>query len=207
MRTPLPVCLGLVTTLAACGTGGADSGGLDSPQVQEALDGVTPDAVETHIRVLADDSLAGRAPGTQGYADASAYVEGVFEDLDLEPMGDDGTYRQAVPLRHSTVDVGGSALSITGPAGVRQFAYMDDYYLGADLLGEDRQVVDAPLAFVGYGVSAPDLGYDDYAGVDVDGKVVVWLSGAPASFPSNERAYYSSGATKEAEAVARGAVG
>ena len=49
---------------------------------------------------------------------------------------------------------------------------------------------------VGFGVSAPDLGYDDYADADVDGKVVMYLSGAPAAFPSNERAYYSLGATK-----------
>ena len=67
---------------------------------------------------------------------------------------------------------------------------------------------DAPVAFVGYGVSAPALGYDDYgAGVDVKGKVVAYLSGAPAMLPSNERAYYSSGAVKEAEAARRGAIG
>ena len=67
---------------------------------------------------------------------------------------------------------------------------------------------DAPVVFVGYGVSAPALGYDDYGtGVDVKGKVVAYLSGAPAKLPSNERAYYSSGAVKEAEAVKRGAIG
>ena len=64
------------------------------------------------------------------------------------------------------------------------------------------------MAFVGYGVSAPALGYDDYgAGLDVKGKVVAYLSGAPAMLPSNERAYYSSGAVKDAEAVKRGAIG
>ena len=62
--------------------------------------------------------------------------------------------------------------------------------------------------FVGYGVSAGALGYDDYGtGADVKGKVVAYLSGAPAMLPSNERAYYSSGAVKEAEAIARGAIG
>ena len=65
------------------------------------------------------------------------------------------------------------------------------------------------MVFVGYGVSAPTLGYDDYAAgeVDVKGKVVAYLSGAPAMLPSNERAYYSSGAVKEAEAAKRGAIG
>ena len=207
MRSLAPVFIVGVATLGACTGADHEPGDLNAPQVQAALDGVRPEAIEGHIRVLAHDSLAGRGPGTPGYAGASAYVEGVLSDLGLEPAGDDGSYRQAVPLRHSTVDIEGSALSVRGPGGVRDFVYMEDYYLGADLLQEDREVMDVPLVFVGYGVSAPDLGYDDYADMDVSGKVVVWLSGAPASFPSNERAYYSSGATKEAEAVARGAVG
>ena len=66
---------------------------------------------------------------------------------------------------------------------------------------------EAAVAFVGYGVSAPGLGYDDYADIDVEGKIVAYLTGAPPAFPSNERAYYSSGATKQSEAIARGAVG
>ena len=65
----------------------------------------------------------------------------------------------------------------------------------------------ANVAFVGYGVSAPALGYDDYADIDVEGKIVAYLTGAPSAFPSNERAYYSSGGTKAAEALDRGAMG
>ena len=73
---------------------------------------------------------------------------------------------------------------------------------------EDVSLDPAPVVFVGYGVHAPAHGYDDYAaGVDVKGKVVAYLSGAPAKLPSNERAYYSSGTVKDAEAVKRGAVG
>jgi Zn-dependent M28 family amino/carboxypeptidase len=83
-----------------------------------------------------------------------------------------------------------------------------DYLLGADRLRDSVAIEDAPVVFVGFGVSAPALGYDDYgAGVSVEGKVVAYLSGAPALLPSNERAYYSSAVAKEAEAVRRGAIG
>jgi Zn-dependent M28 family amino/carboxypeptidase len=80
--------------------------------------------------------------------------------------------------------------------------------LSADPLRDEVRIDDAPIVFVGYGVSAPALGYDDYGtGIEVKDKVVAFLSGAPAMLPSNERAYYSSGAVKEAEAIARGAIG
>jgi hypothetical protein len=85
--------------------------------------------------------------------------------------------------------------------------YDVDYYLGADPLRESVEISEAPVVFVGFGVRAPGLGYDGYTDIDVEGKVVMFLSGGPAAFPSNERAYYSSGATKSAEAISRGAIG
>jgi Zn-dependent M28 family amino/carboxypeptidase len=100
-----------------------------------------------------------------------------------------------------------SSMSIATTSGSSTLTYDLDYYLSADPLREEVAIDDAPVVFVGFGVSAPDLGYDDYGDIDVEGKVVAWLSGAPAAFPSNERAYYSSGATKQAEAIARGAIG
>jgi len=199
--------------LSAC-SGAADSVSgrvepvdLGRPDVEAALDAVSPGLIEGHMSVLADDSLAGRGPGTAGYEGAAAYAERTLRSLGLEPAGEDGTYRQSVPLRRSTVIERESSLSITGPDGIHTLAYDQDYYLGADPLRETVALEDVPVAFVGFGVSAPDLGYDDYADLDVQGKVVAWLSGAPPAFPSNERAYYSSGATKTAEAIARGAIG
>ena len=99
-------------------------------------------------------------------------------------------------------------MKVRAAAGTKTLVYGKDYLLGADPLREQVSVEDAPVVFVGYGVSAATLGYDDYGtGVDVTGKVVAYLSGAPAVLPSNERAYYSSGAVKEAEAIKRGAIG
>ena len=205
----LPAVL-VATTLAACSAVGdapAGSLDLDAPEVGAALGVITPEAVSRHMSVLADDSLAGRGPGSPGFAGAAGYAENQLRGLGLEPAGESGTYRQAVPLRHSTVVEGESSMSVWTAEGTSDLLYDLDFYLGADPLRGEVEITDAPVAFVGFGVSAPALGYDDYADVDVQGKVVMFLSGAPASFPSNERAYYSSGATKTDEALRRGAIG
>jgi Zn-dependent M28 family amino/carboxypeptidase len=180
---------------------------LDDPGVAAALAAIRPEAIERHVQVLAHDSLEGRAPGTRGFEGAARYAEEQLRALGLQPAGVDGGWRQPVPLRESMVVESSSAMSVTGPGGTRALGYDVDYYLSPDPLRERVELADVPVVFVGYGVSAPGLSYDDYAGIDVQGKVVAFLSGAPAAFPSNERAYYSSGATKQAEAAERGAVG
>ena len=206
----LVTSVGCAAILTCCG-GPAESGGasvdLDAPEVAAAMAAVTPTAIEHHMRVLADDSMLGRAPGTRGFEEAASYAEGVLRDLGLQPAGENGGYRQAVPLRHSTVVDPESRMSVHTPDGTRELVYDVDYYLGADPLRPSVELKNAPVVFVGYGVSAPGLGYDDYADTDVTGKVVLFLNGAPSSFPSDERAYYSSGATKTSEALSRGAVG
>jgi len=180
---------------------------LDTPSVEAALGEIRPEAIDHHIRVLADDSLEGRAPGTRGFSGAAQYVETSLSALGLDPAGIDGTYQQPVPLRESLVIEEESGMRISAPSGVEELEYGVDFYLSPDPLRETVSVSEAAIAFVGYGVSAPGLGYDDYANIDVEGKIVAYLTGAPPAFPSNERAYYSSGATKQSEAVARGAVG
>ena len=180
---------------------------LDTPSVEAALGEIRPEAIDHHIRVLADDSLEGRAPGTRGFSGAAQYVETSLSALGLDPAGIDGTYQQPVPLRESLVIEEGSSMRISSPSGVEELEYGADFYLSPDPLRETVSVSEAAVAFVGYGVSAPGLGYDDYADIDVEGKIVAYLTGAPPAFPSNERAYYSSGATKQSEAIARGAVG
>ena len=180
---------------------------LDTPSVEAALGEIRPEAIDHHIRVLADDSLEGRAPGTRGFSGAAQYVETSLSTLGLDPAGIDGTYQQPVPLRESLVIEEASGMRISSPSGVEELGYGVDFYLSPDPLRETVTVSEAAVAFVGYGVSAPGLGYDDYANIDVEGKIVAYLTGAPPAFPSNERAYYSSGATKQSEAIARGAVG
>jgi Zn-dependent M28 family amino/carboxypeptidase len=202
----------LVALLSACGGSppapapAVDA--LDAPDIATALKGFQGSQIKQHMGVLADDALEGRGLGTAGYESALQYVEKTVTSYGLAPAGEDGSFRQRVPLRNSAVVESGSAMKVRSAAGTKTLVYAVDYMLGADPKRAQVSIEDAPVAFVGYGVSAPALGYDDYGSrVDVKGKVVAFLSGAPAMLPSNERAYYSSGAAKEAEALKRGAIG
>ena len=181
---------------------------IDTPAIDAALKGISADRIKQHMTVLAGDEMEGRGLGSAGYESALRYVEKALTDDGLAPSGENGGFRQRVPLRNSVVVQKASSFAVTAKSGTRTLAYARDYLLSADQLREDVSLENAPVVFVGYGVSAPAQGYDDYgSGIDVKGKVVAYLSGAPAKLPSNERAYYSSGTVKDAEAVKRGAVG
>ena len=158
------------------------------------------------MRFLADDRLEGRGTGSRGHELAAAYVAAQFEALGLETAGDSGSYFQRVPFRFAQVIGSECRLSLFAEGREHRLVYTDDYVMGGDYARETSEV-DAPLAFVGFGVTAPELRYDDYATVDVRGKVVVMLSGAPPTFPHDQRAYYSSSTVKQDNAVAHGAVG
>ena len=210
MRAVLEVALAAI--MSACAgssptpSPAADS--LDGPELVSALASIHGSQIKQHMSVLADDRLEGRGLGSAGYDAALAYVETTLKSYGLQPAGQHGGFRQRVPLRNSIVTDGASSMTVRLGAKTRTLTYGKDYLLGADLLRSDVRIADAPVVFVGYGVSAPTLGYDDYAaGIDVKGKVVAYLSGAPAMLPSNERAYYSSGTVKEADAAKRGAIG
>ena len=163
---------------------------LDTPEIAAALKGMSGDRIKQHMTVLAGDELEGRGLGSAGYEGALRYVETTLTSQGLAPAGENGGFRQRVPLRNSVVVQKASSMVVTSPSGKRTLTYGKDYLLSADPLREDASLADAPVVFVGYGVSAPGLGYDDYAaGVDLKGKVVAYLSGAPAKLPSNARAY------------------
>ncbi|MFN8060433.1 MAG: M28 family peptidase [Vicinamibacterales bacterium] len=181
---------------------------LDSPEIANALQGIQADRIRQHMMVLADDKLDGRGLGSPEYDQALQYVQNEVASYGLTPAGEARGFRQRVPLRNSVVVEKTSSMTVQVSTGRKTLTYGKDYLLSADPLRDEVAIDDVPVVFVGFGVSAPALGYDDYrAGVDVTGKVVAFLSGAPAMLPSNERAYYSSGAVKEAEALRRGAIG
>lgn len=162
------------------------------------------DNMRAHMTFLADDLMQGRMPGTPGYDIAANYVAAQFALLHVKPAGENGTYLQKTPLvSYRPAEQGAISLIGNGRPAVLKFGV--DYRPSADPLG--RQVrLTAPLVFVGYGVVAPEKGRDDYEGLDVKGKIVVLLAGAPKSFQSEERAYYA-GRIKRLEAAKRGAVG
>lgn len=138
--------------------------------------------LENDVRVLADDAMQGREAGTPGYQMAADYVAGRFEALGLQGGGDDGTYFQNFSLvRHS--QAADSRLAIVDTAGRSIKAGFGVDFVGGGMAsagGEDgRGTVDAPLVFVGYGLDMPELGHASFDGVDLTGKVALWVFDMP----------------------------
>ena len=176
-------------------------------ELEEALESIAPEEIRAHMSFLADDLLEGRDTGTRGYALAARYVASQLESMGLAPAGDDGTYSQAVPLRRASLEENGSRLAIVEEGGrTLELTSGEDYLLFPSFEAGEREAR-AQLVFAGYGISAPELGWDDFAGIDVSGKILVAISGAPPSFGSTERAFYSSRDNKAEAALKKGAVG
>lgn len=166
----------------------------------------SPEAIKAHMTFLADDAMEGREAGTRGYDIAANYVAAQYALLGVKPAGDKGTYMQRVPLLAFRPAGEGSA-TLTGADGVAApLKYGEDYLPNAQAQAADL-TVEAPLVFVGYGIVDGTRGRDDYAGLDVKGKIVVMLTGAPTAIQTEERAHLSSPNTKRAEAAKRGAIG
>lgn len=161
-------------------------------------------ALKSHIMFLASDQLRGRDAGSPEYDIAAQYVASQFYAQGLRPAGDDGSYLQKVPLiSYKPADKGSMAITARGgqPASL---VFGEDYVPAANPAKLDYSVT-APVVFVGQGIVG--LGRDDYKGINVKGKIVAFFGGAPSSFPAEERAHFSSAATKAEIAMKRGAVG
>jgi len=176
------------------------------PEVQQAFLRFSKPALRAHMEFLADDLLEGRGTGTRGQMLAAKYVATQFESYGLEPAGTGGTYFQSVPFREITVVPSACAFSIGEKGHLSFLKWGQDFVMSGNPLEPDASV-EAGTVFVGYGVVASKRGYDDYAGVDGKGKIVVLLAGAPPTFPAEERAHFASGREKAREAAGHGAVG
>jgi hypothetical protein len=184
----------------------------DRAAVEAATRTIRPEQIRAHIRFLADSLLQGRAPETPGYNVAAHYVASELEGMGVHP-GVSGSWYQPVPLQKAVTKPSASSLTLTVAGKEQKLVDAKDYILStwfaspAEGDSKAESDVSAPVVFVGFGVTAPDQKYDDYAGVDVHGKLVLTIYGAPSAFPSTERAYYSDGVVKAKNAVAHGAVG
>lgn len=178
----------------------------DDAPPESALAVIRPETIRAHMHFLADDLLEGRAPGTRGYDLAARYVAAQFEALGLEPAGSEGSYYQPVPLRRIRLIPEQSGVELVRGDERRELEPFEQFVMFGHVTHLESQV-EAPLVFAGYGVTAPELDYDDYGPTDVSGRIVVLLPGAPPRFPSAERAHFSSIELKQANAARRGAVG
>ena len=169
------------------------------------LDEITRDSIYAHLEFLADDALEGRQTGSPGHAEAAQYVADRFAEFGLEPGGSDGWY-QPVPLQSYHIDNDSPVFIVHRNSDDTALVYRDDYTMRGDRVRDDT-TVRAEVVYIGYGVHAPEFGYSDYEGIDLEGKIVAAFRGGPAALPGEERAYHASTRTKITAAVARGAVG
>ncbi|MFD2514961.1 M28 family peptidase [Pontibacter locisalis] len=174
-------------------------------RVAKALNKVEPEDIKAHITYLADDRLMGRKPGTEGYQMAVDYVIDQYQKLGVKPAGENGTYLQTVLLRKAVTD--NATMIATDTSGIeRELMFGHDFTVYPN--PKDKQAsVEAPLVFAGYGISAPDMNYDNYADIDAKGKIVLVLRGAPATFPNTVASYSMDYQTILKTAAEHGAVG
>lgn len=177
-----------------------------APTISDVSATADENRLRAHLRFLSDDLLEGRDTGTDGHEVASLYIATELEKYGLIPAGDNESYMQRVTFRQAYLDQTSPKMTITGGNEEIQLDYPADYLAGVNMTSEAYEV-SAPLVFAGYGIVAPEMSHDDYASLDVNGKIVVVLSGKPKRFPSEEGAHWGSSSQKKQHAADKGAVG
>ena len=169
----------LLILLAAC----AGTDAVDRAELEPALGSITSESMLANIRTLASDQFEGRAPGTPGEDSTVAFLTAQFKALGLAPGNPDGSYVQGVELigytgsSTATVRVGGSAVAMRPN---------EDFVAVSRHDTSEVNVANSEIVFVGYGVEAPEYGWDDYKGIDVRGKTVLIMVGDPPILNAND---------------------
>lgn len=141
-----------------------------------------------HVATLASDQMEGRLTGSQGYEEATRYVADQFRRFGLEPAGANG-YFQPVAYEVQTIQTEQSSAALRNAAGQsHSLAIGDDIVLNAGS-EQPARIDPTQMVFIGYGLHLPEIGIDDFAGVDLQGKIAVFLAGAPAGIPGPLQAY------------------
>ena len=163
--------------------------------------------IEADVRFLADDLLEGREAGTRGFDLAALYVAAQYRLIGLEPGG---RRRHVLPARAAWCAACASARARASPSpatDARRSSPSRPSSCRSINFTAGAAAVTAPMVFVGQAVHAPELQHDDFAGVEVRGKIAVALNNAPARFPVDQRAFHASTTEKLRELERRGAVG
>jgi Zn-dependent M28 family amino/carboxypeptidase len=158
----------------------------------------------SHVQFLADDSLEGRDVGSPGFEKAAAYMADQFRAAGLQPAGVDG-YRQAMDFDVVRIDETRCSLDLLRDGKTEPIKLGDDATLGVNSHAAEN--VEAAAFFVGYGLTVPELNYDDLAGQDVKGKIVVFVTGGPADMPGPIKAHFQSGEERRKELLKAGVIG
>ncbi|WOI54181.1 M28 family metallopeptidase [Parvularcula sp. LCG005] len=178
--------------------------GIALPAIEEA-------GLREHLSVLASDEFEGRAPATKGGKKTREYLIAEMKRIGLEPANGD-SYEQPVGLVEQTMIPQQSSLSLTKPDGSTwPLTYRQDAVYWSKQVKQDISIEDSELVFVGFGVVAPEYGWNDYEGLDVEGKTVVMLVNDPGFYLEDElfngrsMTYYGRWTYKYEEAARQGA--
>jgi len=190
------------------------------PAVKAAEASIDGQKIRAHVRFLSDDLLEGRGPGLRGSELAAKYIATEFALYGLKPGGDDGTYLQQINFVGMNAIPAKTTFSLVPKkpeGGMSIDLYSFDLKYGDDYTVSNRTLtpvvdIDAPIVFVGYGVDAPEFQWNDYAGIDVKGKVILCIVGDPPSddpkfFGGKALTYYGRWTYKFEQAARMGAVG
>ncbi len=191
MNPPARVVLTVALILLALPSARAD----DSPDARRWW---------SHVLFLADDKLEGRATGSEGHRTATAYVAAEFERIGLKPAGTAGFF-QTVKLRSRELDESHSSLSLIKQTGTEPLILGEDAIISSRV--DPAPTLDAEMVFVGYGLTIKEPNHDDFKDLDVRGKVVVYLNGAPPAIPGPLAAHMQSSLERAAVWKRVGAIG
>jgi Zn-dependent M28 family amino/carboxypeptidase len=200
-------CLVGLTLLPGAAAAGAQQTGRAGSAGAQVAHAVDPRVFRAHLEFLADDALEGRAPGTRGGVLAAKYIAAQFKRMGLEPAGDSGSYFQRVPIIALTPQ---PTLAVAG-AQAAPLSWKQDFVMWS-MRNDSLVNAHADPVFVGYGIVAPEYGWNDYAGVDVKGKIVITLTNDPGLrdstiFRGKILTYYGRWTYKIEEARRQGAAG
>ena len=158
----------------------------------------------SYVKILASDDMEGRETGSPALRRAEEYVVGQLQADGLEPAGANGFY-QPIKFESRQVVESGSSLALVNGKQVEPLSFSDDAFFSTRV--DLAPSVEAPLVFVGYGLSVPEKSYDDFAGLDLKGKVAVIVAGSPADIPGALASHYQSPAERSKALRKAGAIG
>lgn len=200
---------GALAALTAAGLASLRPAVLTSEE-QAAADAIRERSMRADVRFLSSDLLEGRGPSTHGDRLAEQYIASRFEAIGLQPGAGDGSWRQPfdlVAVEPRCPDV----LRVTRDADHVDLRFPEDYVAASGVQAEEARLDDAEIVFVGYGIVAPEYGWDDFKDADVRGKVLLIMNNDPESDPSlfagKRRLYYGRWDYKYETAARHGAAG
>lgn len=215
ISSPLPLAFALL--LAACPSEPPVTAPPPEPRdttpasVTPERPALTIEFLREHTRVLSADELGGRLPGSEGGRMAVEHIIATMQAIGLEPAGVDGGWTQIVRMRGVTIDQAATRIEVGSGKGQAMSMPFGVNWVGSSFAAGTEQTIDAELVFLGYGVNAPEQQWNDYAKLDMKGKIAVVFVGDPpvedGRFGGKAMTYYGRWSYKYEAALAAGAAG